>query len=77
MWYNVVDEDEESVKIMFYLYFVPGVVNFFVCSYLFSTSMSLEDRFEIDTESKNYFLMYAYNAGPPMPILYTQYYHTV
>ena len=44
------EEDEESVKIMFYLYFVPCGINFiqfFACSYfltMFTTLMSLEDR---------------------------------
>ena len=35
------EEDEESVKIMFYLYFVPCVINFiqfFACSYFLTCS---------------------------------------
>ena len=66
------EDEEESVKIMFYLYFIPG-------AFLHVLHLDvLKRQTEIETESEK-FLMYGYNAGPPMaiPILYTVYYRTV
>ena len=72
------DEDEESVKIMFYLYFIPGVIFSFyflhTVTFLHVIHFDvLRRQIEIETESENRnFLMYGYNAGPPMAIpIYT------
>ena len=72
--------DEESVKTSIsYLirHFHPILhkVTFFHVLYF----NVLRGQIEIETESKNeYFLMYGYNAGPPMAIpIYTVYYRTV
>ena len=65
------EDEEESVKIMFYLYFVPCVIiQFFACSY-FLTCLHLDAIRSLKVKTVN-ILMYGYNAGPPMAIpIYT------
>ena len=72
------EEEDESVKIMFYLYFIPGVIFSFhflhTVTFLHVLHLDvLKRQIEIETESENRnLLMYGYNAGPPMAIpIYT------
>ena len=77
------DEDEESVKIMFtcisyLMWYSHPIFCMQLLFYLFSTLMSLEDRWRLKLKVKTEIsLCMAIMLDHPWQSLYTQYYRTV